>query len=242
MLLRKHALAQREAKPFQPAPNWMRQAETVSAPFQGARRDTPETVSMSVYQLIAGSLEGPQGLHPETFLAALGALAGYGARWSVRAAVAAGRMDYDFHTPPGINRPHVLVSENVNRLVYSMQGQSVASVLASQMMRSGANWLPDINAAVQHNFEAINSPRYPDYTVPRKHYPSIPPQTLLMMLWEKTHRVLRGVEGGAGMAPVAIALAAAHAIVVHKAKVPVDVGGQLVLETAIAMSKLDYAL
>jgi hypothetical protein len=44
------------------------------------------------------------------------------------------------------------------------------------------------------------------------------------------------------MAPVAIAMAAAHAIVVHKAKVPMEVGAQLVLETAIAMSKLDYGL
>jgi hypothetical protein len=222
--------------------NWMRIGESAASAFGGARNDTPEAVSMSVYQLIAGSLEGPNGLQPENFLAALGALAGYGSRWTVRAAIEAGKLDNDFRKPLGVNRPHVLVSEHVNRLVCSLQTQSVAALLASSMMRAGANWLPDVNVAVQHNFEAINSPRYPDYTIPAKHLPSIPPQTLLMMLWEKTQRTLRGVEGGAEMAPVAIAMAAAHAIVVHKAKVPMDVGAQLVLETAIAMSKLDYGL
>lgn len=242
MLMRKRVAEGLETRSFRPSSNWMRQGETVQAPFQNERRDTPEAVSMSVYQLIAGSLEGPQGLHPETFLAALGALAGYGARWAVRRCVVLGCVADDFHRPEGINRPHVLVSENVNRLVCSMQTQSIASVLTTQMMRSGANWLPDINAAIQHNFQAINSPRYPDYTVPSRHFPAIPPQTLLMMLWEKTSRVLRAMENGPEIAPIAIAMAAAHAVVVHKAKVPVEIGGQLVLETAIAMSKLEYAL
>jgi len=197
---------------------------------------------MSVYQLVAGSLEGPLGLHPETFLAALGALAGYSARWSVRAAIAEGRLDDDFYVPQGTNRPHVVVSEHVNRKVHALTGQSVASVLTTQLIQAGASWLPDINATLQHNFEAINSPTYPDYTVPEKHFPAIPPQTLIMMLWEKTHRALRAVDNGAELAPVAIAGAAAHACMVHSGKVPLPVAGQLVLESAIAMSKLDYAL
>ncbi len=226
---------------YRPA-NWMRAGENAARTFETEHRATPESVSMSVYQLVAGSLEGPAGLHPETFLAALGAMAGYGARWSVRAAVAAGALAYDFHKPAGMNRAHVLVSENVNRLVYDMRTNSVAAVLATHLMRAGANWLPDINAAIQHNFEAINSPRYPDYTVPRKHFPSIPPQTLLMMLWEKTQRALKAHDDGAAMAPAVLAMAAAHAAIVHKTRVPIEISGQLVLETAIAMSKLDYGL
>lgn len=221
--------------------NWLPAGNSKSDRIGGADQ-TRESVSMSLYQLIAGSLEGPQGLHPETFLAALGALAGYSARWSVRAAVAEGELDNDFYVPDGINRPHVLVSDHVNQKVSSLTGPSVASVLTTQLIQSGASWLPDINAALQHNFEAINSPTYPDYTVPKRHYPAIPPQTLLMMLWEKAYRVLRSVDGGAEMAPTALAGAAAHACVVHATKVPLAVSGQLVLESAIAMCKLDYAL
>ncbi len=222
--------------------NWMRDGDTISANFGQERHESPETAAMSVYQLVGRSLEGPNGLHPETFMAALGALAGFSARWTVREAIEAGRMDNDFHKPSGINRPHVLVSENVNRLVCNMRGQSIVSVLTTHLMRSGADWLPDVNSAVQHNFEAINSPRYPDYTVAAKHFPVIPPQTLLMMLWEKTFRALRVLDDGPAMAPIAIAIAAAHAAIVHKGKVPIEVSGQLVLETAIAMSKLDYGM
>lgn len=222
--------------------NWMAAGTAAPARIGETAANTRETVSMSIYQLIAGSLEGPMGLHPETFLAALGALAGYSARWSVRAAIAQGVLDNDFHVPQGINRPHVLVSEHVNRKVHSLTGQSIASILTTQLIQAGASWLPDINATLQHNFEAIDSPTYPDYTVPQKHYPDIPPQTLLLMLWEKTYRALRAVDGGAEMAPLAIAGAAAHACIVHGSKVPLPIAGQLVLETAVAMSKLDYAL
>lgn len=222
--------------------NWLPAGDTTPSRLGETDARSRESVSMSIYQLIAGSLEGPSGLHPETFLAALGALAGYSARWSVRAAIAEGTLDNDFYVPQGINRPHVLVSEHVNAKVYSLTEQSVASVLTTQLIQAGASWLPDIATTLQHNFEAINSPTYPDYTVPQKHYPDIPPQTLLMMLWEKTYRALRAIDDGAAIAPLAIAGAAAHACIVHGGKVPLPVAGQLVLETAIAMSKLDYAL
>ena len=53
--------------------NWLTAGDGATARIGETDTQSRESVSMSIYQLIAGSLEGPMGLHPETFLAAAGA-------------------------------------------------------------------------------------------------------------------------------------------------------------------------
>ena len=116
----------------------------------------------------------------------------------------------------------------------------IAQGLLPEMMAAGAGWLPHINAMIQHNFMAINAPAYPDYTVAEKHMPEIPPQALLIMLWENTLTCLRNAPEAETTAQKAFALATVKAAAMYEKKVPLAVSGQLALETAIAMSKLDY--
>ena len=121
-----------------------------------------------------------------------------------------------------------------------MTRDSFASFLVPDLMSAGANWLPQINAMIQHNFMAINSPAYPDYTVPAKHLPQIPPQALLLMMWENTLTCLNAAPHAETTAQKALAMATVKAANMYAGKVPMEVSGQLALETAIAMSKLEY--
>jgi hypothetical protein len=200
----------------------------------------PARLSAQLFQLVSTSLDGPRGIHPQSFIAAFGALAGRSARWIVHREIDAGLIADDFRTPAGIRRPGVTVSTHVDRHVHDLTGHSYAAALVPDMIAAGADWLPQINAMIQHNFMAIDAPAYPDYTVAGNHLPEIPPQALLMMLWENTLTCLRNAPHAETTAQKAIALATVKAATMYEKKVPLDVSGQLALETAIAMSKLDY--
>ena len=203
-------------------------------------RGDPARLADQLFQLVSTSLDGPRGIHPESFVAAFGGLAGYSARWIVHQAIAAGRLQDDFCTPAGVRRPGVTVSAHVDRHVHDLTGPSYAATLVPDLIAAGADWLPRINAMIQHNFMSINAPAYPDYTVDEAHRPQIPPQALLMMLWENTLTCLRNAPQGQATTQKAMALATVRAANMHARKVPLAVSGQLALETAIAMSKLDY--
>ncbi|WP_306118822.1 MULTISPECIES: hypothetical protein [unclassified Roseitalea] len=220
------------------SPAW---GETVRfAPARRAEADKVSCLTNQIFQLVSRSLDGPKGIDPASFIAAFGALAGYSARWIVHRQIAAGHLADDFATPRGIRRPGVVVSAHVDRHVHDMTGPSFASTFVPCMLASGADWLPQVNAMIQHNFMAIDSPRYPDYTVADRFIPQIPPQTLLMMLWQSTVTCLQATEGAETLAQAALAEAAVKAAKMYAGKVPLAVSGQLALETAIAMSKLDY--
>lgn len=200
----------------------------------------PARLSAQLFQLVSTSLDGPRGIHPQSFVCAFGALAGHAARWIVHRAIEAGDLEDDFRTPAGVRRPGVTVSAHVDRHVHDLTGPSYAAALVPDMIAAGADWLPQINAMIQHNFMAIDAPAYPDYTVDDRHLPQIPPQALLLMLWENTLTCLRSAPQAETTAQKALALATVKAANLYARKVPLAVSGQLALETAIAMSKLEH--
>lgn len=203
-------------------------------------RGDPAQLADQLFQLVSTSLDGPRGIHPESFVTAFGALAGYSARWIVHQQIAAGLVKDDFRTPAGVRRPGVTVSAHVDQHVHDLTGPSYAAALVPDMIAAGADWLPQINAMIQHNFMSINAPTYPDYTVDERHLPQVPPQALLLMLWENTLTCLRDAPQAEANAQKALALATVKGANMYAGKLPLAVSGQLALETAIAMSKLDY--
>jgi len=206
----------------------------------GAGHGDPARLSAQLFQLVSTSLDGPRGINPESFVCAFGALAGYAARWIVHRSIETGQLDDDFRTPAGVRRPGVTVSTHVDRHVHDLTGPSYAAALVPDMIAAGADWLPQINAMIQHNFMAIDAPAYPDYTVETRHLPQIPPQALLLMLWENTLTCLRSAPQAEATTQKALALATVKAANLYGRKVPLAVSGQLALETAIAMSKLEH--
>ena len=204
-----------------------------------SNQDDPKVLCEQLFQLVGSALDGPRGIHPESFVCAFGALAGYSARWIVHQSIEAGRLEDDFRRPAGMTRRAVTVSAHVDRHVHDLTGPSYAAALVPDMIAAGADWLPHINAMIQHNFMAINAPAYPDYTIEDKHRPQVPPQALLLMLWENTLNCLRSVKAEPTVQK-ALALATVKAAKMHEHRVPLAVSGQLALETAIAMSKLEH--
>ena len=174
-------------------------------------------------------------------IAALGSLAGYSARWLTIRQIANGQLNDDFIVPKDCNMPFVSVSKHVNTMIADLTRDSFAGVLTKSMMAAGASWLPNVNADVNHNFVGINGPDFPDYTVDEHHWPQIPPQALLLMMWESQARLLAHTPGAEDVATQAYALAITRAAAEFEQDLPMDRAAQIALESAIAMAKIKYA-
>ncbi len=198
-------------------------------------------LSNMLYKSVFAALDGPQGVKPADLVVALGALAGYAARWTVHHQIANGEVEDDFKVPAGSNRPFISTSHQVNRNVTDLTTESFAGVLTHSMMAAGANWLPQVDQGIEHNFVSINQPGYPDYSIGCEHWPQLPPQAVLMMMWEPQARILAHTPGAPEVAVKAYALAVTKAAQAFKEQLTMDRAAQLALETAIATSKLNYA-
>lgn len=215
----------------------------VSMPRQSVANPPVDAASLSkmIYKSVVQALDGPMGVKPADMIAALGALAGYSARWLVIRKIGNGQMQDDFIVPKGCNMPFVSVSNTANEMISDLTKDSFAGILTKSMMAAGANWLPNANADVNHNFVSINDPEFPDYTVDGIHWPQTPPQAFLLMMWESQERLLAHTKGAEDVAVQAYALAIMRAAKEFHPELSMDCAAQVALETAIAMAKIKYA-
>lgn len=217
--------------------------QELSMPNQAVGKPPVDAAALSktIYKSVFQSLNGPLGVKPADMIAALGAIAGYSARWLVIRKIAKSNLEDDFVVPQGCNMPFVSVSNSVNELIIDLTRHSFAGVLIKSMMAAGASWLPNVNDEVNHNFVGINAPAFPDYSVDQNHWPDIPPQALLLMMWESQARLLAHTPGAEDVAINAYALAITRAALEFESELPMDRSAQIALESAIAMSKINYA-
>ncbi len=217
-------------------PNWFPVGEVVTefAP-SCSEPGQVQALAASLHQFVSCSLEGPKGVDPATLIAALGALAGYSARFVVREGVRQGLYKDDFSVPRGVNARHVSMSDRVTALVCDLTQESYVATMATGFLAKGGQWLPDVRQDLMHNFMAINAPTYPDYTVASSYLPKIPPQTLLLMLWDQLHAKLSVTEHACEHAMQAFGLATVAAADAVHGRMPLHVSAQLATETAIAM-------
>lgn len=201
-------------------------------------RDEVRNLGLSLLQFVGSSLEGgPRGIHPPTYIAALAALAGYGAKFAVSMKISHGALPDDFRRIPLSRSSSIVVSEQVNELVLSMKQPSVASIMTGFALRCGLSQLPDMNALLHGHL----ANREFAGEANGEHMPDVPSETLLMMYWESVARFFRAPAGDFDLAPLAAAHAAGEAITAYRKSMPVDVALQIALRTAIAMSKVDRA-
>lgn len=204
-------------------------------PAPGVQNLHPQ--AMSIYQFVSSSLEGgPRGIHPPTFVAALAAIAGYSANRAVAARIARGEAPDDFKLLR-LRSGAIMVSEQVNRLVLAIDRPSIANITISAAMRIGLPSIPDLNALLQTHLLETRIERSVTPRSRMKHQPDIPPTTLLMMYWENLARVFRTSSEELETAPLAAAMAAGEALSIYRGSLPVEAGLDIILETAIALSK-----
>ncbi|MEL6922087.1 MAG: hypothetical protein AAFO77_13940 [Pseudomonadota bacterium] len=193
----------------------------------------------ALLQACISVLDGPHGSDPAALIVGLSALAGHVARRDVKKGVSSGCLVDDFFTPANLYFGQITLSDQVTRLICDLTTTSFASIITNRLVAAGANWLPCIERDMAHSLMSLNGRDFPNYTVPPSLVPSFPVQRLLALFWTSAGGLLTCDH----VRPVDNVTIVAHAVVeaamMSGSSVPLDQAGQLALETAIAMSKVD---
>ncbi len=211
-----------------------------SAPaVQAPERNDPAILGPAIFQFVSQSLVGPFGLHPETLFAALGALAGYAAKWAVAVDSAEGLCPNDFRYEKAASGGILVFSDQVSRIVSARDAESVMSIVLASAARNGGNSLASLHRLSTRMVLPGPVNAMPDYSVDEKHYPQFAPEALLMMLWENVSRFFKQDGGGRRKIALAAAYAGAYAVSSYRDSFNAEISAALIIETALAMSKAD---
>ena len=210
------------------------EAQKKSDPLVGAKIAGKEIVS----RLING-MKNEKGVHVESLLCALGALAGYSCQANLRAQAIARGLDP--------NAPFQVVKTNDGEEYYFgdplnealAEGKlSVWSLAAAAAQDAGANSLPDLNEIFQHTASVLGSDQFGLPRFPSGHNAGDVPANYLTILWPVIHPVVQKLAGEPILWPVAYGLAVQEVITTGKTAIAPELAVTLVMEAAIPMSKV----
>lgn len=201
-----------------------------------------------ITKFVRAGYQDERGVHIESVLSALAALAGYAAQ------VTAIRLIKD-GDPAATQFPQVneiktkdgqafLIIELANQLVAAPGGPdklTILTLVANAAMRVGGKRLPDMTAIMKRNAAHFGSPDYPPLTVDPRHFPKENALVALRQWWPVVVTVFSAVELR-DIHPLywvfTLANEAGKLIEEGKAVLDPDLAMVLVMETAVAMSKV----
>lgn len=200
-------------------------------------------VSKDILDWLMVELRDGRGIHCETMLTVLGALAGFAAQQSVWSqAMAAGIMPQQaFMVVRVKSGESFYFNEAVNQLLISTK-EGTASIwqfVGEIAQRSGAKQLPDLMGMFSHTSSVTGSERFGVPRLPQQHMPRILPREAVNRYWPKARALMEQTK--AELWPMWLAMAAAKAIVVMKDACAPELACTIVMEAAVPMSKIDPA-
>jgi hypothetical protein len=218
-----------------------------AVPREGTAKRAAEAGEI-ITKFVKAGCQDERGIHVESVLSALAALAGYSAQ------IAAVRMiregDPAAKQFPQLNEVKTkdgrafLVCELANQFVAAAGGPdklTVLTLVANMGMRAGGKQLPDMLAIMKRNAAYLGSPNYPPLSVSPSHYPKENALVALRQWWPVVVKVF-SVEETRDIHPLFWMLALANEtgklIEEGKGILHPDVAMVLAMETAMAMSKV----
>jgi len=187
------------------------------------------------------AMTDPKGIHIESVLTALGALAGFSCQMAIRAELAkAGRntvagilmhMDSSdgkrFYFGDALNKP---LAESPYS-VWSLAGGGAES--------AGAKTLPDLHDIFGHSITSIDKGTFGIPRVPEKHRSHDTPENYARGLWPVLMPTLDLFCDHPAQWPILYGLALQRIIIEAKDVIPPEMAIQIIMESAIPISKID---
>lgn len=202
---------------------------------------SPDQISAKLRALLEGKLSDGQGrVHVETLLSAMGALAGFGCQVAVREAVKAGRINpngalVEVTTNDGGT---YYFGDQVNQPLLEAP-ISVWKLVAGAAQHAGGRELPDIIAIVKHVSATVGSGGFGVLTVDAKHQPHEAPIEALKTYWQPAYALITSLPHDPLMTGWYFAGAAQGVIVDARQVIDPALACRIVMESAVAMSKVD---
>jgi len=198
-------------------------------------------------------LRNGRQVQPEAVLCALGALAGYAAQQAIREAVVkTGKLSLDqafvvIETRSGEvyffgDLLNAIIAakddaDNVKSQAKDSGHASIWKIVSAAGYEAGALNLPDVTDMIKHCAATVGGQDFGIPRVPDAHMPEILPRDAVARFWPATRRKLADAEPMSW--PLHLAMAARTLIVDLKDAVRPDIAVQIVMESAVPMSKID---
>jgi hypothetical protein len=193
-----------------------------------------------VFQRMVAGLKAERGVHIESLLALLGALAGYACQFSVRErnikygakspvsglTVATGADGRKYYFGDALNKP--LAEDR-----YSVWSLTAGTV---QQLRSP---LPDLAGIFKHAAATVGGAEFGIPRLPEGHRAGDLPINYLTALWPKLLPIVQRFCEEPAHVPMVFAIAIQKAILMGKDVIDPTLAGTIVMECAVPMSKVD---
>ncbi len=230
----------------QPAP----EARPVAAPStrkeQGAGGTSSAPVLGDIPTRLANwlmrELKDDRGVHCETILTAVGALAGYAAQQALwEGMVKPGKMAIReaFQVIEGPSGENFFFGEALDTILTSMEPKnpSIWKIVAGGTLSLGGEHLPDLGNLLRHCAATAGTGQFGLPRLPDDHLPTMLPRDALERLWPGA-RLLLGLAEPLTW-PLHMAHAAQKLMLAMKGSIAPDLAVRLVMEAAVPMSRVD---
>ncbi|MCE0496517.1 MAG: hypothetical protein LV481_01035 [Methylacidiphilales bacterium] len=195
----------------------------------------PKIGAKEISGRLMNGLKSEKGVHLESYLTVLGALAGFSCQMSVRVqagtgpiawAVAHGKDGKDYYLGDALNKP---LAED-NHSIWSLTAGAVQSL---------GDLPPDVGEIFKHVAATIGSAEFGIPRIPAKYRPGDLPINYLKVIWPKIFPVVRVICEEPTEWPILFGIAIQQAITMGKDVIEPVSAAKIVMECAIPMSKVD---
>ena len=213
-------------------------ANTQSTPAQAGLGDTPTRIA----DWLMRELKDQRGIHCETLLTAIGALAGYAAQQALwEGMVKPGKLAIAqafkvVETPSGAT---YFFGDTLDSLLVSMEPKhvSVWKIVAGGVLAAGGDHLPTPNDLLRHSAATAGTSAFGLPRLPDDHLPSILPRAAVERFWPDA-RMLLALSDPLQW-PLLMAHAAQKLMLAMKGSIAPDLAVKIVMEAAVPMSRVD---
>jgi len=206
-------------------------------PLVGAKLGAKE-----VFQRLINGMKDAKGVHIESLLTALGALAGYACQANLRAqALAKGLPETaPFQVVGTKDGKQYFFGDPLNDALAGSQ-YSVWGLVGGAAQHAGAKDFPDLNEVFQHTSSVLGSEQFGIPRIPENHKPADTPLNYLKALWATLFPTVKLFCPNPVDWPILYSLAIQEAIYAGKESIDPGLAFRIVMESAIPMSKVDLA-
>lgn len=207
------------------------------APLAGAQVGAKE-----VFQRLLEGMKDSRGVHIESLLTALGALAGYSCQASLRARAVAQDMPETapFQVIETRDGKRYFFGDALNHALGGSQ-LSVLAFAGGAAQHMGAKDFPDFEDAFQHTSSVLGSAQFGIPRLPDEHKPGDTPLNYLKAFWPVIHPTAKLFCQTPEEWPILYGMAIYDAICAGKDAIEPGMAFRIVLESVIPMSKVDLA-
>jgi hypothetical protein len=200
--------------------------------------DTPTRIA----DWLMREVKDQRGIHCETLLTVVGALAGYAAQQALwEGMVKPGKLAISqafkvVETPSGAM---YFFGDTLDSLLVSMEPKhvSVWKIVAGSVLAAGGEHLPNVNDLLRHSAATAGTSAFGLPRLPDDHLPSILPRAALERFWPDARMLLALSEPLQW--PLLMAHAAQKLMLAMKGSIAPDLAVKIVMEAAVPMSRVD---